>query len=312
MLRLETRDDVARLIAESERESLTLEFKAGPAIHKDKKGEIGKDVSAMANAAGGQIIYGIKEKGHVAADILPVNSSQFNHEWLEKVIRNNISPPIEGLSIKMIDVGPEPNDVVYVVTVPKATVLAPHQAKFDLKYYRRHNFSADPMADYEIREAMRRQIEPKLEVNLKMTRDQGGMIPLVRESNSALVPISLFGRVINESSMPALYYQISIMIDIRLRVHSNLRSFGFIPTGRHRHQSGAELSRYSKAYCAPSDFPLFKELPVELPRIEFGFDRHAQIGEIFLIGWSAVCPGYSGTGFYTLEFMETSARFTTA
>ena len=44
-------------------ESLTLEYKSAEALDRTetKKKEITKDVSAMANSAGGIIIYGIKE-----------------------------------------------------------------------------------------------------------------------------------------------------------------------------------------------------------------------------------------------------------
>jgi len=42
-------------------ESLTLEYKSGEALEKTehKKREITKDVSAMANSAGGLLIYGL-------------------------------------------------------------------------------------------------------------------------------------------------------------------------------------------------------------------------------------------------------------
>jgi predicted HTH transcriptional regulator len=64
MLKLTTRDDLQRLIDDEIQESLTLDYKASPALAKDSKSrdELCKDVSAFANSAGGQIIYGIEEK----------------------------------------------------------------------------------------------------------------------------------------------------------------------------------------------------------------------------------------------------------
>ena len=64
MLDLKTREDLQRLIDEKLPESLTLDYKASPALNKNSGGraELVKDVTAFANSAGGQIIYGIPEK----------------------------------------------------------------------------------------------------------------------------------------------------------------------------------------------------------------------------------------------------------
>lgn len=283
MLKLETKADLEALIAEGERESLTLEFKAGGAIANEKKGEIGKDVSAMANAAGGQIIYGIKEQNHVAAEIQPINVRRFNHEWLEKVIRNNISPPVEGISIKMIDVGPEASDVAFVVSIPPATMLAPHQAKGDLKYYRRHNFMADPMADYEIRESMRRTITPSLTCSYTISR------PIA----SAFSPQNICDLAIdltNRSSEPALYVAVSFYLDARMEVPDLPR--GFTRANAVKHPSGTALSSFSFQIAAPRDFPVFREITQRIAsfRFEIPFDYK---GARIAFGHRIGSPGYT-------------------
>src|SRR5215510_5131093 len=63
MLKLETKLDLDRLIEEDIQESLTLDYKDAQALEKTdrKRNELCKDVSAFANSAGGQIIYGIQE-----------------------------------------------------------------------------------------------------------------------------------------------------------------------------------------------------------------------------------------------------------
>jgi predicted HTH transcriptional regulator len=63
MLDLKTRADLQRLIDENLCESLTLDYKASPALNRNNDGrtELVKDVTAFANSAGGQIIYGIPE-----------------------------------------------------------------------------------------------------------------------------------------------------------------------------------------------------------------------------------------------------------
>jgi predicted HTH transcriptional regulator len=65
MLKLETKPDLLSLIANAVAESTTLGYKASPAVDHKNKEEIAKDISAMANAAGGQIVYGMTETNHI-------------------------------------------------------------------------------------------------------------------------------------------------------------------------------------------------------------------------------------------------------
>ena len=67
MLKIDTKADLERLIAEGIQESLTLDYKASPALAKgeSQRNELCKDVTAFANSAGGQIIYAIEEDGRV-------------------------------------------------------------------------------------------------------------------------------------------------------------------------------------------------------------------------------------------------------
>lgn len=142
-------------------ESVTLDYKAAPALGKSdgKKKEISKDVSAMANSAGGRIIYGIREfqeeeRAHLPQRIDPIDRTEFSKEWLEQVINSNIHPRIEGLMIHPVTVNSEPSDAVYVVEIPQSVV--PHQAK-DFRYYKRYNFESVPMLDYEVNDVRNRR-----------------------------------------------------------------------------------------------------------------------------------------------------------
>lgn len=141
-------------------ENLNLDYKASEALQKTdgKKKDISKDVSAMANAAGGTIIYGIKEfdevaRRHLPEMISPVNRTDVSKEWLEQVINTNIQPRIEGIIITPVTVDDTKGTVIYVVEIPQGTTA--HQAS-DKKYYKRYNFESVPMEDYEIRDIMSR------------------------------------------------------------------------------------------------------------------------------------------------------------
>ncbi len=148
-----------------------LEFKgAGKLRPKDKKTkeEIVKDVSAMANSAGGTIIYGIAEAGAqgsapYAEMIDPVDRSAFSSDTLDQVIQS-IQPKVEGLKIYPIDVPDEPGRAIYVVDIPQSVTA--HQAK-DKKYHKRRNTTTDAMEDYEIRDVMNRGKFPKIRVSFQ-------------------------------------------------------------------------------------------------------------------------------------------------
>jgi hypothetical protein len=80
-------------------------------------------------------------------------------EWLENVLTSNIQPKIEDLIIKPVVLTSKgTGNVAYVLEIPQAKSRGPHQGP-EHKYYRRHNFKAEPMEDYEVRDLMRRGIE---------------------------------------------------------------------------------------------------------------------------------------------------------
>ncbi|MGV3774149.1 MAG: helix-turn-helix domain-containing protein [Verrucomicrobiales bacterium] len=155
-----------QMIADQVEENLTLDYKAANALKRDdaSKKEITKDVSAMANSAGGIIIYGIGEnrtQRHLPEKVDPIEEKVFTKEMLEHVI-NTIRPRIPGVSIIPVRIG---SAVVYVVEIPQGTTA--HQA-IDNRYYRRYNFESIPMADHEIRDVMSRVSHPKLSLTCEI------------------------------------------------------------------------------------------------------------------------------------------------
>jgi len=119
----------------------------------------------MANAAGGIIIYGVSEfsdptKKHLPEKIMPIKRSEISREWLDQVI-SHIKPTIKDCKIHPVDIGDDPEDVVYVVEVPQG--ITAHQAD-DCKYYRRRNTTTDTLDHYEIVDIMNRNIHADVEV----------------------------------------------------------------------------------------------------------------------------------------------------
>ncbi|MFT3894072.1 MAG: ATP-binding protein [Anaerolineales bacterium] len=156
-------DALEKLIKDQIQEGPNLEYKAADALGRSesKMKEITKDVSAMANSSGGILIYGIKEfaeeeRKHLPEKLDPVDQTLFSREWLEQVI-NNIRPKIPELNIYPINLASAINHVVYVIEVVQSSTA--HQAT-DYRYYKRFNFLATPMEDYEVRDVMNCQLSP--------------------------------------------------------------------------------------------------------------------------------------------------------
>jgi schlafen family protein len=144
-------------------ENWGLEYKAAAGLDKLKKDEITKDVSAFANAAGGTIIYGVREfkeegKKHLPEKIDPVDRREFSKEWLEHIIGNiqpRLNPIIYPVKLSSVD-----EHVAYVVEISQGTTA--HQST-DGRYYKRQNFEVVRMADYEIRDVMQRRTQPRFQ-----------------------------------------------------------------------------------------------------------------------------------------------------
>lgn len=162
-------ETLTQLINDGVEENLNLDYKAAGSLARSsgKKKEMTKDVSAMANSAGGAIIYGIAEDTvdrHLPGSLDPVSRTEFSKEWIEQVL-SNIQPRIDDLVIHSIQLDSDEDDVVYVVEIPQSNTA--HQAK-DHRYYRRYNFQSVPMTDYEIRDVMSRGLHPRVEMRFAL------------------------------------------------------------------------------------------------------------------------------------------------
>ncbi|MEW6247286.1 MAG: ATP-binding protein [Nitrospirota bacterium] len=152
--------DLLSLIQNGVEERIDLEYKSGDALTANDraKNEISKDVSALANGAGGVIVYGMVEEGYVPRRLDGIDPSQITKEWLEQVINGRVRPRLTGLHINPVPLTTSaPGKVAYVVGVPQGQTA--HQAG-DKRYYKRFNFESVPMEDHEIRDVMNRVKHP--------------------------------------------------------------------------------------------------------------------------------------------------------
>ena len=163
-----TQEILEAYIQDQVEESLTLEYKSGEALGlgSQRYKEIAKDVSAMANSAGGLIIYGIREGDtretrHWPTEFRPVNRQECTKETLEQIISSNIQPRLSNVKIYPVALNSDPNHVVYIVKIPQSDTV--HQVIRNKRYYKRFNFESVPMEDYEIRDVLNRISHPEVE-----------------------------------------------------------------------------------------------------------------------------------------------------
>ena len=127
-----TKASIESLVEEGSGEDGHLEYKRDLPGKDDKsKKEFCADISAFANASGGQIFYGIEEKDGVPARI-PAISDDLDGEILRlrQVAEHHIEPRIPGLGFKIVT-GFESGGVL-VVSIPKSW-SGPHRVKNDGK-----------------------------------------------------------------------------------------------------------------------------------------------------------------------------------
>jgi hypothetical protein len=192
-----------QMIADGVEESLSLDYKRADSLAKTdgKKAEVTKDVSAFANSTGGVLIYGVAEFGddakrHLPERLDPIPRAEISKEWLDQVIQT-IQPQIEGLVIHPVTISEQDNTVCYVVEVPQSDTA--HMAR-DHRYYKRHNFNALAMEDYEVRDVMNRTTHPKIRASIFVNKRAGGFKP----EGVILVKVENVGRVLARHVMVEL------------------------------------------------------------------------------------------------------------
>lgn len=235
-----TYNELQALITNKVEESYNLEYKSADALlqvgnkgdKKDGAAELIKDVTAMANAAGGIIIYGIKEFDekelkHLPEKITPIKRQAFSKERIEQIINGNIMPKIQGLVIHPIELK-NTDEVAYVIEIPQGHTA--HQNTKDQRYYKRQNFEATAMLDFEIRDVMHRNSFPQLtlEFEFKHEIDHNRDVNMGRQFGTP-TEYYLAIRIKNNGNVYASYVNYFVEIN---RFFLDENTFGKYPTTR--------------------------------------------------------------------------------
>ena len=145
-----TLDDIKSLVSERQFESANLDFKRELPGRNDKgKHDFAADVSAFANSAGGDLVYGIEDDGTGMAKGLVELTGNRDEEVrrLQDIAANGIEPRVPGLQIQAIEA---PTGFVVVVRVPQSWA-GPHRVKASLNFFIREGARNRPIDVPEIR-----------------------------------------------------------------------------------------------------------------------------------------------------------------
>jgi hypothetical protein len=302
MLDLNTKANLQQLVDEGLEESLTLDYKASPALTRDGKGpdEMCKDVTALANSAGGQLVYGIEEdKGTKKPSRVDegVSDPKITREWIDQILNSRVQPRMNGVQTARIDMGN--GQFGYVVSVPQ-TQTGPHQAP-DGKYYKRFDLQSVPMHDYEIRDIMRRSTTPDLYAELSFDARQTSITPRVTDGAQHSETVMLHCAVRNRSNAPAYHVVVDFFVDYVLMIPFLVGPFKII--GERDEAPTPKMRIFRRVINSPPDLPIFKEGEVEqhsgVVPIQIPFEVVAR-GIIYL-ETSIQTPGFSATEQWLIQ-----------
>jgi hypothetical protein len=273
-------------------ESLTLEYKAAEALDRvdAKKKEITKDVSAMANSAGGILIYGISEfsvenRRHLPEKITPVDRRRFPREWVEQIVQA-IRPRVDGIVIHSVNLSSGENDTAYIIEIPQSNTA--HQAS-DHRYYKRFNFQAVPMEDYEIRDVMFREQTPNIALNflIQITSEvQGQYVSDLKSAQNFSGEITNYNLIVEARNNGSAFAQyVAVFLDVPAAILQNIENKMNLKDGgkfyRHR------LTNLNQEYADEqfkSNFPLLRSMAMNW-KIPLGGDFELLRDENLSIKW---------------------------
>ncbi|MDD2839611.1 MAG: putative DNA binding domain-containing protein [Rickettsiales bacterium] len=149
-----TEDDLKNLVDNQRQEDSFLDFKRSPygKTDTDKK-ELLKDVSAFANASGGEIIIGIEEDKYSQAKELcgfSSNNIAIEKNRMEQIIMNGLEPKFDNFKVRYINL--KDNKYAIVIRIEHSP-LFPHMVSLQRfnKFYMRKSDKNLLLDVYELR-----------------------------------------------------------------------------------------------------------------------------------------------------------------
>lgn len=299
--------DLLALIQNQVQESLELDYKACASLSNSegRKNEISKDVSSFANSAGGTIVYGMIENGHIPVQIdCGFDPSAVTKEWIEQVINSRIQRRIDGIVINPVSLTTtNPGHVAYAISIPQSD-RAPHMAS-DNKFYKRFNFQSVPMEEYEVRDTSRRSESPDLYLIMELLNGPNELYINNPASSPVSESIDLLIFIGNNSPMPAENIIIQIFMDSRIVINeaknAEIRQKVNISEALGMQDYQGVMTRISINWGGPTKMPIWEGVIFRLFDPSFKLQVPHGIGPINIY-WSIRSPKMSlKRGAYSIK-----------
>ncbi len=147
--------DIQTLCDNKVLEGRFIDFKAEPIGGSDRdKREFLADVSAFANASGGDVVLGVKTEDGAAHEIcgIVLDDPDKEKQRLSNIVRDGLEPRVAGVDIAWLQI--EEKRGILVIRAPRSW-SAPHRVTFlkDMNFYVRNSAGKSPMSVDELRQA---------------------------------------------------------------------------------------------------------------------------------------------------------------
>lgn len=208
-------EDLRNFLKQSIEEHQNLDYKSGEIIagYKGsliKNGKLVNDdgfvklaavVAGFANAEGGLLILGVREKQEKINSkivkkrpgaIYPLPDGVITKEMIASKLRSLIQFPIDDLTIVPLRSSSRSKHFVCLIDIPQS-IRAPHRVN-EQEYYQRYNFETKPMLHYQIHDLFGKRFGPSLDLHLEIENILGNEFTLVTVINN-------FGRAIAKYPM---------------------------------------------------------------------------------------------------------------
>ncbi len=185
--------DLQSLVANQVPEGRQIEYKEVLPSNRDAdKKEFLADVSSLANAAGGDLIYGVREEAGIAKEVIGVALPDADAEQLriESIIRDGIDPRIPGIQLRPVQ--RQTGNPCLILRVPRSWA-GPHAVTYQgsFRFYSRTSAGKYPLDVFELRaaftssEAVQEKVRKfRLERLAKIIADEG---PIQLQGKSKIV-----------------------------------------------------------------------------------------------------------------------------
>ncbi|MCA1705552.1 MAG: ATP-binding protein, partial [Actinobacteria bacterium] len=181
---------IARLVSNRVREASSLDFKEGLYGRNDsEKRDLAADISAMANAAGGVILLGVRDEDGAAVELTPVELSEEEEQRIRLVVASNVAPSPD-FAVHRVEATPASG--FYLLAIPPSP-WKPHAAIVNkaLRYPRRFGPDTVYLSESEVADAYRNRFQ-LAEEQIERTRlIRAEALPFVELRDEAWLGISV-------------------------------------------------------------------------------------------------------------------------